>query len=109
MRRSARRSLPACLVSRRVQRPARADHTDAAWHNIVIESRHTPMLIGGTGTLDNAVDLLRTGSLGRTMLAGVDPATTARAIDTVRCALKPYATGDGVPIGAAVWLVTARA
>ena len=66
---------------------------------------HTPILVGGEGTIDDAVEFLRTGSLGRTMLAGADPDTQARAIASVRTALAPYADEEGVRLGAAVWLV----
>ena len=41
----------------------------AAWHDIEITPVHTPILVGGEGTIDDAVEFLRTGSLGRTMLA----------------------------------------
>ena len=77
----------------------------AAWHDIEITPVHTPILVGGEGTIDDAVEFLRTGSLGRTMLAGADPDTQARAIASVRTALAPYADEEGVRLGAAVWLV----
>ena len=43
------------------------------------------------------------------MLAGVDAATVAQAEASVRAALAPFATDDGVYLGAAVWLVRATA
>ena len=81
----------------------------AGWRDISVEPRQTQMLIGGAGTLDSAIAFLRNGSMGRTMLTGVDPDTEARAIDAVRAALTPHTDSDGVRLGAAVWLVTARA
>jgi hypothetical protein len=47
--------------------------------------------------------------MGRTMLTGAEPATEASAIEEVRHALAPYTGSDGVRMGAAIWLVTARA
>jgi hypothetical protein len=81
---------------------------DAGWHNIAVTPRHTPTLVGGADTLDDAIDFLRTGSMGRTMLAGADLDTTARATAPVREALAPYADDEGLRLDAAVWLVTAR-
>ena len=77
----------------------------AGWRDIGITPVHTPILLAGGGTIDDAVEFLRTGSLGRTMLAGAGPATQARAVASVRAALAPYADGEGVHLGAAVWLV----
>jgi hypothetical protein len=82
---------------------------DAGWHGVDVASRRTAILAGGGRTLDDAVEFFRTGSIGRTALAGVDPDTAARALDAVRTALAPYADSTGVHLEAAVWLVTARA
>jgi hypothetical protein len=65
--------------------------------------------IGGGGTVDDAVEFLRTGSIGRTVLAGADAAATERAIREVRDALSAHFTADGVQLDAAVWLVQASA
>jgi SAM-dependent methyltransferase len=81
----------------------------AGWSEVSLADRRTPILVGGTGTLDDAVAFLRTGSLGRTVLKDVDPDTEAKAIDAVRAALLPHSTPDGVRLEAAVWLVTAVA
>jgi SAM-dependent methyltransferase len=83
--------------------------TDAGWHDINVTSRHTPLLVGGGGTVDDAVEFLRTGSIGRTVLAGADAATTERAIREVGDALSAHFTADGVQLDAAVWLVQASA
>lgn len=81
----------------------------AGWHDIHADEIHTPIYVGGLGTLEHAVNFLRTGSIGRTMLDGVDPETQERAVDAVRAALEPHHDGNGVRLDAAVWLVTARA
>jgi hypothetical protein len=65
--------------------------------------------MGGGGSVEDAVRFLRTGSMGRTMLAGADADTVDRAVASVRAVLAPYADADGVRMGAAVWLVQATA
>jgi hypothetical protein len=59
--------------------------------------------------VEDAVEFLRTGSMGRSMLAGADAGTVDRAVASVRAALAPYAESDGVRLGAAVWLAQAVA
>jgi SAM-dependent methyltransferase len=81
----------------------------AGWRDITVAARDTSMLVGGRGTLEDAVEFLRTGSMGRTMLKDIDVATEKRAIESVRAALAPFVDADGVRLGAAVWLVTAQA
>jgi SAM-dependent methyltransferase len=81
----------------------------AGWRDIEITAEQAPILIGGGGSVDDAVTFLRTGSIGRTILAGADAATADRAIASVRAALTPYADAEGVRLGAAVWLVQATA
>jgi SAM-dependent methyltransferase len=81
----------------------------AGWRDIQITSEHASILVGGGGTVDEAVEFLRTATQGRTMLAGADPATAERALAAVRAALTPHADADGVHLDAAVWLVQAVA
>ena len=81
----------------------------ARWRDIEIASEHTPMLVGGGGTVDDALGFLRTGSMGRTMLAGADAGAAERAIAALRAALADHADAEGVHLGAAVWLVRAVA
>jgi SAM-dependent methyltransferase len=80
----------------------------AGWRDIDITARRAPILVGGRGSLDDATEFLRTGSIGRTVLHDADADTEGRAIAAVRDALAPYVTDDGVQLDAAVWLVTAR-
>jgi SAM-dependent methyltransferase len=79
----------------------------AGWQDVEITAEQAPILVGGGGSVDDAVEFLRTATMGRTMLAGVDAATADRAIASVRAALAPYADADGVRLGAAAWLVQA--
>jgi SAM-dependent methyltransferase len=73
-----------------------------------IEPLAEEVLLGGGGTLADAVEFLRHGGMGRAVLADADEATRDRALAAVSEALAPYATAEGVRIGAAAWLVTAR-
>ena len=81
----------------------------AGWRDVKITSKQAPMLVGGGGSVEDAVDFLRTGSMGRMMLAGADPDTADRALASVRAALAAHADAEGVRLGAAVWLVQAAA
>ena len=81
----------------------------AGWRDIEITSEHASILVGGGGSVEDAVGFLRTGSMGRMMLAGADAGTVDRAVASVRAALAPFADADGVHLGAAVWLVQAMA
>jgi SAM-dependent methyltransferase len=81
--------------------------SDAGWRDIEVAARDVPMLIGGRGTLDTAVDFLRTGAIGRRVLGGTEPEQAARAVEGVRDALESYVTAEGVRLNGAVWLVTA--
>lgn len=80
----------------------------AGWRDIEITPEHTPILMGGE-SIDEAVHFLRTGSMGRTMLAGADAGTVDRAVASLRIALAEHADAEGVRLGAAVWLVQAVA
>lgn len=81
----------------------------SGWRDIRTTPQQARILMGGGGSLDDAVEWVRTGSMGRTMLAGADADTLDRALASVRAALAPYADADGVRLGAAVWLVQAVA
>jgi hypothetical protein len=75
---------------------------------VVIAPLAEEILLGGGGMLDDAVEFLRCGGMGRAVLAGADAAAQDLAAAAVRDALAPYGTAEGVRIGAAAWLVTAR-
>jgi SAM-dependent methyltransferase len=90
--------------------PDRIRHvlTGTGWRDIEIIPEQAPILVGG-GSVEDAVEFLRTGTMGRTMLAGTDASTAARALASVRTALAQHADAEGVHLGAAVWLVRAAA
>jgi SAM-dependent methyltransferase len=81
---------------------------DTGFVDVKIEAAGPPLLLGGGGTLDDAVSFMREGGIGQALLADAEPDAAARAVDAVREALAPYVTPRGVELGSAVWLVTAR-
>jgi len=91
--------------------PDRLRHVLAAsgWRDIQTTAEHAQILVGGSGSVDDAVRFIRAGSIGRTMLDGADAGTVDRAVASLRAALAPYADADGVRLGAGVWLVEAVA
>jgi SAM-dependent methyltransferase len=82
--------------------------TSAGFVDIGIDSAEPSMLIGGGGTLDEAVTFMREGGIGKALLAEADPAVVPAALDAVRDSLEPYVTPRGVELGSAVWIVRAR-
>jgi len=81
----------------------------AGWRDIEITAEHVAILVGGGGSVEDAVEFVRTGSMARTMLAGAGPGTVDRAVASMRAALARYADGEGVRMGAGVWLIQATA
>lgn len=81
----------------------------AGWSEVTISPARTSILLGGGGTVDDALEWLRARSMVQSMLASADPVTERRAMASVRSALLPYADAGGVHLDAGVWLVRARA
>ncbi|RKS09311.1 methyltransferase family protein [Nocardiopsis sp. Huas11] len=73
---------------------------------IAIESVREPVSLGG----DMAEAMAFVSEMGpvRGPLSEVDPATRTRALDSLRNALAAHRADDGVRVGSAAWLVTAR-
>jgi SAM-dependent methyltransferase len=80
---------------------------DTGWDDVTVDGWTFRAPVGGARSLDDAVEFVRGGSLGRSALAGVSPAVEQRALGCVRDALAPYVTVDGVVLPAAAWLVGA--
>ena len=80
---------------------------DTGWDDITVDGWTFPVSVGGARSLDDAVEFVRGGSLGRSALAGVSPAVERRALGCVRDALAPFVTADGVVLPGAAWLVGA--
>ena len=82
---------------------------DAGWSDVAIERQQRPMLLGGPGTLDDAMAFATASGPGTTLLGGApDDATRARAIQAIRDALAEHVTADGVRLSGTVWAITAR-
>ena len=66
-----------------------------------------PLLFGADPA--DTVAFLKDTGMGRAALQGADPATAARAARrALQSALEPYRTPEGIRVGSAAWLVTAR-
>lgn len=81
----------------------RAGLVDAA-----AEKLETTLLVGGRGSLDDVLSFVENGGMMRAVLADLSDDDRARALTALRASLEPHVTDDGVCMGAAVWLVTAR-
>jgi SAM-dependent methyltransferase len=81
----------------------------AGWRDVKVTAEQRSVLVGGGGSLDEAVEFLRTSAIGRAALTGADPGAAARALASLRAALAPHADDEGVHLTAAVWLVQATA
>ncbi len=85
----------------------RAILTDAGLAEIDFESRNEMMGVGA-GTLDDAVDFALQMGPASIAIREATPATIAKVRASVREALVPYQTGDGVKLATSSWVVTAR-
>lgn len=82
--------------------------TTAGFADVACTAVGPELALGGRLGLDETVEFLAEGGMGKRFLGDADVATTARALDAARTALAPFATPDGVRLGSAAWLVTAR-
>ena len=83
--------------------------TRAGFDEIVLEELRTTLTLGGGGTLDGAVRFLTEG-VGPVsgVLREADPAVRPTVAAAVRAAIAPFHTPEGVRMGSAAWIVTAR-
>ena len=81
----------------------------AGFGDIVLEELHTTLTLGGGGTVDQAVRFLTEG-VGPVsgVLREADPAVRPTVAAAVRAAIAPFHTPEGVRMGSAAWIVTAR-
>jgi SAM-dependent methyltransferase len=79
---------------------------DAGFEGVDVEAVEEPMWLGADGA--DAFGFLREMGAIRGLLNGLDEATAARALDTLRETLAAHATAEGVLFGSAAWLITAR-
>ena len=80
---------------------------DAGLAEIDFESRNDPMTLGG-GSLDDAVDFVLQMGPASIALREATAETVAKVRASVREALAPYQTPEGVRLATSSWVVTAR-
>ncbi|MQA84308.1 MAG: methyltransferase domain-containing protein [Streptosporangiales bacterium] len=73
---------------------------------VTVDAVTEPIRLGSD--VEDVIDFAQDLGLVRDLLADVDTATKSRALDGMRDALAPHHTEDGILLGAAAWLVTAR-
>lgn len=94
---------------------ADADHVrgilgGAGFRDVSLEPLPMTLTVGGGRDLDETVDfLLRMGPTARALRDIDDPELTPLVAASVRAALLPYQTADGVRMESASWVVTAKA
>ncbi len=82
--------------------------SESGFTDINVDGFTPDIILGATHDLDDAVDFgLEMGPAG-TLLEGADDGTIAKATAAVRSALAPHHGAEGVKVGAAAWIVTAR-
>ena len=81
----------------------------AGFTDVAVDPMTTSVLLGGGGSLDDAVKFLRSTGIARALFADVPPATVERAVAEIATAIEPYVTADGARLEGAAWIVTAAA
>lgn len=83
------------------------EHLDGAgFVDVSIAPVAEPMRLGSD--IDDVTDFVRDRSRVSRLLADAGEIATRKALDSVRAALGPYQSTDGVVLGGAAWLVTAH-
>ena len=80
----------------------------AGFTQVALESLELPMLVAGGGTVEKTLEFFLHNSVVRAMLQGADPEAAERARAAVRRVLDEHHDGEGVRMGAACWIVSAR-
>lgn len=78
----------------------------SGFDQVTIDPVTEPIRLGKD--VGDVLDYARDLGLVRDLLADVDAATESKALDGIRAAVAPHQTAEGIRIGAAAWLVTAR-
>lgn len=80
----------------------------AGFTQVTVEPLQEVLTVGGNTEFDQAIDfVLKMGPVGR-MLDGADPAIVPAVETSVRQALEPHRTPQGIRMPSAAWLVTGR-
>lgn len=80
--------------------------SQASWHDVIVQEVVCPMQMGDS--IDDALGYLRVSEIAVALMRDVEPTTAAQAWQAVREALEPHASGEGVTLDGAVWLVSAK-
>ncbi len=80
----------------------------AGFVDVEISGVRDTLVLAGGASLDETVDFLRGADVARVLFAEAEPEAIERAMKAVRDALRPHETMEGICLGAAVWVVTAR-
>ncbi|MFP6581118.1 MAG: class I SAM-dependent methyltransferase [Candidatus Hydrogenedentota bacterium] len=82
--------------------------TDAGFGDVIIEPYDAVLHVGPGGTLDASVDFATKIGPVSSILKDADAETMEKVKASMREALKPFETEDGVKLAFAAWLVRAR-
>jgi SAM-dependent methyltransferase len=80
----------------------------ADFDDIVVTPFDAQMLLAGGGTVDETMEFLLSTGIGKAMFDGAEPTAAAAGLDARKIVLAEHHDGEGVRLGAATWLVTAR-
>jgi SAM-dependent methyltransferase len=78
----------------------------AGWSEVAVEEHSDGMRIGRDP--EDVVAFMLSDEMGRRLVEGKDPEAVRSGTEAALDALRPYATPEGVVLGGAYWLVTAR-
>jgi SAM-dependent methyltransferase len=78
----------------------------AGWSDITVDEHRDEVCLGRDP--EDVVTFLLSDEMGRRLVQGRDPEVVQAGTQAAREALRPFATPDGVVLGGAYWLVTAR-
>jgi SAM-dependent methyltransferase len=82
----------------------------AGFRDVQLDAVQAELTVGGGAGLDETVDfLLQMGPTSALLRDSTDPGLQPRLAAAVREALRPYQTPQGVRMGSASWIVSARA
>ena len=80
----------------------------AGFDKILVTPFDVQMLLAGGGTVGETVEFLLSTGIGKAMFELAEPTAAAAGLDAVKKVLAEHHDGEGVRLGAAAWLVTAR-
>ena len=78
----------------------------AGWSEVTVEAHQAGMLMGRDP--EDVVAFMLSDEIGRRLVEGKDPEAVQAGTQATIEALRPYETPEGVVLGGACWLVTAR-